>query len=129
MRAIALLFHDVFEHHPDESGFASEGANRYKLTSADFDEQLGGVCDVRSDAPLLAGAMARLDDQAAPSGRVPFLITADDGGVSYYTCIADRLERRGWRGHCFVSTDFIGRRGFLDAGQIRDLDTRGHVIG
>jgi peptidoglycan/xylan/chitin deacetylase (PgdA/CDA1 family) len=49
--------------------------------------------------------------------------------VSYHTIIAGRLEQRGWRGHCFVSTDFIGRRGFLDADQIRDLDARGHVIG
>jgi peptidoglycan/xylan/chitin deacetylase (PgdA/CDA1 family) len=60
---------------------------------------------------------------------MPFLITVDDGGVSYHTIIADRLEARGWRGHCFVSTDFIGHDGFLDANQIRDLDARGHVIG
>jgi peptidoglycan/xylan/chitin deacetylase (PgdA/CDA1 family) len=56
-------------------------------------------------------------------------LTFDDGGVSYYTVAAERLEALGWRGHCFVSTDFIGRRGFVDAAQIRDLDARGHVIG
>jgi peptidoglycan/xylan/chitin deacetylase (PgdA/CDA1 family) len=60
---------------------------------------------------------------------LPWLITFDDGGVSYHTLIADRLEARGWRGHCFVTTGCIGRRGFLDAAQIRDLDARGHVIG
>jgi peptidoglycan/xylan/chitin deacetylase (PgdA/CDA1 family) len=53
----------------------------------------------------------------------------DDGGVSYYTMLADRLEALGWRGHCFVSTDAIGSRGFLDAAQIRELDARGHMIG
>ncbi len=53
----------------------------------------------------------------------------DDGGVSYYTLVADRLEARGWRGHCFVSTDAIGTRGFLSASQLRELDRRGHVIG
>ena len=45
------------------------------------------------------------------------------------TLVADRLEARGWRGHCFVSTDAIGTRGFLTAAQIRELDARGHVIG
>ena len=129
MRAISLLFHDVCERHADESGFASEAANRYKLTIAHFDAQLAGVGEVRSDAPLLATSITRLDDEAAPAGRVPFLITVDDGGVSYSTCIAERLERRGWRGHCFVSTDYIGRRGFLDREQIRELAARGHVIG
>jgi peptidoglycan/xylan/chitin deacetylase (PgdA/CDA1 family) len=43
--------------------------------------------------------------------------------------LGDRLEALGWRGHCFVSTDAIGSRGFLDAAQIRELDARGHVIG
>ena len=43
--------------------------------------------------------------------------------------MADRLEARGWRGHCFVSTDAIGTRGFLTAAQIRELDARGHIIG
>ena len=43
MRAISLLFHDVYVGHPDESGFISDAANRYKLTLADFDAQLAGV--------------------------------------------------------------------------------------
>ena len=62
-------------------------------------------------------------------GTDAFRITVDDGGLSYYTHIADRLEAHGWRGLCFVTTDFIGTRGFLDAAQIRELDARGHVIG
>jgi peptidoglycan/xylan/chitin deacetylase (PgdA/CDA1 family) len=56
-------------------------------------------------------------------------MTVDDGGVSFHTTICDRLERRGWRAHCFVTTRFIGTRGFLGKEQIRDLDGRGHVIG
>ena len=43
MRAISLLFHDVYETSPDESGFLSAAANRYKLRLADFDAQLEGV--------------------------------------------------------------------------------------
>jgi peptidoglycan/xylan/chitin deacetylase (PgdA/CDA1 family) len=142
MRAISLLFHDVYATSPDESGFLSAAANRYKLRTADFDAQLEGVAQVRNDAPILVtasdsagrslldahdGFMQQQLSHAATG--TPYAITVDDGGVSYHTTIAERLERRGWRGHCFVSTDAIGRRGFLDAGQIRDLDTRGHVIG
>jgi len=108
MRAVSLLFHDVYERDPRESGFASDAADRYKLPVAAFDAHLDAIASVRN---------------------VPFLITADDGGASYYTLLADRLEARGWRGYCFVSTDLIGSRGFLDAAQIRELDERGHLIG
>ena len=108
MSAVSLLFHDIYDSDPRESGFASEAADRYKLPVATFDAHLDAIASVRD---------------------VPFLITVDDGGVSYYTKLADRLEARGWRGYCFVSTDQIGSRAFLDAAQIRELDARGHVIG
>lgn len=126
MRAVSLLFHDVYETSADESGFLSAAANRYKLQLADFDAQLEGVAEVRDDVPVLVASCVR--DSVAWAGN-PFSITVDDGGVSYHTIIAGRLEQRGWRGHCFVSTDFIGQRGFLTTEQIRDLDARGHVIG
>jgi peptidoglycan/xylan/chitin deacetylase (PgdA/CDA1 family) len=39
------------------------------------------------------------------------------------------LERYGWPGYFFVATDWIGRPGCLNAARIRELDSRGHVIG
>jgi peptidoglycan/xylan/chitin deacetylase (PgdA/CDA1 family) len=56
-------------------------------------------------------------------------MTFDDGGASYYTVVADRLEAFGWRGHCFIPTSKIGSAGFLDKRQIVELRARGHVIG
>lgn len=108
MHTISLLFHDVYAADPRESGFASAAADRYKLSAPAFDAQLKGLVGDLSNS---------------------FVMTVDDGGVSYHRIVADRLEARGWRGHCFVTTDVIGSRGFLDAAQIRDLDARGHVIG
>ena len=128
MRAISLLFHDVFIDDPGESGFVSAAANRYKLAVADFDAQLAGVAAARTEPPILASAIEGSDDPNA-GNIIPFAITVDDGGESYYTTVAERLERRGWRGHCFVTTDFIGGRGFLSRGQIRELADRGHIIG
>jgi peptidoglycan/xylan/chitin deacetylase (PgdA/CDA1 family) len=105
-----LLFHDVYVSDPRESGFASPAADRYKLEATQFDRHLSALAGVGQHAS-------------------PFALTFDDGGESYYTLIADRLERRGWRGYCFIPTDFIGRPGFLDREQIRELDRRGHQIG
>ena len=137
MRAISLLFHDVFLDDPAESGFVSAAADRYKLTVADFDAQLDGVAAARQEPPILAGAIKHRDDRNVALSEprrvegciTPFAITVDDGGESYYTTVAEQLERRGWRGHCLVTTDFIGGRGFLSRSQIRELAGRGHVIG
>ena len=105
MHVVSLLFHDVYAADAGESGFRSPAADRYKLTVPAFEQQLDSLCDVE---PRL---------------------TFDDGGLSYYTVVADRLEAVGRRGFCFVTTDFIGQRGFLSPEQVRELDARGHVIG
>jgi len=114
MRAISLLFHDVYASDAGESGFHSPAADRYKLTIPDFEAQLDSLENLR------------IPD---PGSRIPAVITVDDGGVSYYTIVAERLEAMGLRGYCFVTTDFIGQRGFLTREQIRELDGRGHVVG
>lgn len=126
MRVVSLLFHDVYLDDPAESGFVSDAANRYKLRLVDFEAQLAGISAARPDAPILVPSIHRNEEH---DSSIPFAITVDDGGVSYYTSVAERLEKRGWRGHCFVTTDFIGGRGFLSAAQIRDLAARGHIIG
>ncbi len=114
MRAVSLLFHDVYASDTAESGFRSPAADRYKLTIPDFEAQLDGLEHLR------------MPDPGSP---IPAVITVDDGGLSYYTVVAERLEAMGLRGQCFVTTDFIGQRGFLTAEQIRELDARGHIIG
>jgi peptidoglycan/xylan/chitin deacetylase (PgdA/CDA1 family) len=129
MRVISLLFHDVYASEPAESGFISAAANRYKLTVDEFDAQLAGVFAVRSDSAILSRGITDRHDASLQMAAAPFAITVDDGGLSYYTTIAERLEKRGWRGHCFVTTDFVGSRGFLSSTQLRELDARGHVIG
>ena len=114
MRPVCLLCHDVSESDPRESGFRSPAADRYKLSVPEFEAQLDRLAELR------------IPD---PQSRIPAVLTFDDGGISYYTVIADRLEALGLRAHCFVSTDRIGERGFLTPQQIRELDARGHTIG
>jgi len=122
-RLVSLLFHDVYADDPSESGFAGAAADRYKLPLAAFERQLDGLARARRDAPLL------VDDRTVAVGRTAFAITIDDGGVSLYTQVADRLERLGWRAHCFITTGRIGERGFLAPSQLRELRARGHVLG
>jgi peptidoglycan/xylan/chitin deacetylase (PgdA/CDA1 family) len=108
-RSLTLLLHDVHDGDPSESGFRGPAADRYKITRAQLEAQLAGLARARPELPVA--------------------ITVDDGGVSYYTTVAEQLETRGWRGHCLVTSGCIGRPGFLDVRQIRELHARGHLIG
>jgi len=119
VRAITLAYHDVVPREaPEASGFPGPDARRYKLTVEEF----------RGHLAALAGSLVSLVDRLPESG-VPLLVTFDDGGASAHHPIADLLEERGWRGHFFIATDFVGRPGFLTPGQVRELRRRGHLIG
>jgi hypothetical protein len=125
MRALALEYHDVVRDGDfDESGFPGRGPASYKLLRLDFERHLNAIASRSNRAP------ERLPDWlAGPQAHRPLFLTFDDGGISAYTCIADALEARGWRGHFFVTGQAVGTPTFLSAAQIRELHDRGHVIG
>ena len=123
-RAIAIMYHDVVASGGlGSSGFSGAGADIYKLDRQEFVDHLAGM----PVSPSMVDNAGTLITPAA-AGE-PVFLTFDDGGVSAYTEIAPVLEARAWRGLFFVTTDRIGSAGFLDAGQIRELASRGHVVG
>ena len=137
MKLVSLLFHDVFETAPSESGFCSAAADRYKLSVHEFESQLATLGNGDIVTPFLAHELRpdirgiRPRHAAAPATAAPtsVALTFDDGGRSYISAIAPRLEALGWHGHCFVTTGCIGRSGFLSRLDIRQLDASGHLIG
>jgi peptidoglycan/xylan/chitin deacetylase (PgdA/CDA1 family) len=116
----SLGYHDVTDD-PSQSGFQRNGALPFKLGVRLFCDHLDRVAQ-GGQAPALVTEV----DLAKP-GRHVFL-TFDDGGKSALRA-ADELSRRGWRGHFFITTSLIGRRTFLDGGQIRQLCAAGHLVG
>lgn len=123
MPAIALMYHDIVSGGAyDASGFAGADAALYKLDAAEFEAHLAAIAGAAAARPA---TLAELDGGAAR----PLLITFDDGGVSACTHAAPALERRGWRGHFFVTTGRVGTPAFLSREQVVELDRRGHVVG
>src|ERR1700687_1351502 len=110
LRALSIMYHDVVESGKySASGFAGAGADLYKLDRQEFARHLEAI--------------------RAAIGDGEVCLTFDDGGVSAYETVAGMLERHGRRGHFFIATDWLGRRGVFYARHIRDLDRRGHVVG
>ena len=125
-RVISLMYHDVVERATHQtSGFRSADAALYKLEPDQFERHLAAISKVVSDNPILVTDL--MANKAGPAR--PWMITFDDGGVSSYTPIADRLELIGWRAHFFITTDYIGAPAFMSREQICDLRRRGHIIG
>jgi peptidoglycan/xylan/chitin deacetylase (PgdA/CDA1 family) len=123
MKATVLLFHDVVPSGRfDLSGFQSPDADIYKMDCAAFERHLAAIDEFAPEPPMIV-----CDQQFGTAPRL--LITFDDGGVSASTFIADMLASRSWLGHFLVTTDFIATPGFLQCSQIRDLHSKGHLIG
>jgi peptidoglycan/xylan/chitin deacetylase (PgdA/CDA1 family) len=116
----SFCYHDVADD-PTESGFQRDAATPFKLRPDQFAAHLEGI----------AGGLAapELITEIEPSrpGR-HLLLTFDDGGKSAVR-VAEELSQRGWRGHFFITTSLIGRRTFLNAGEILHLRQCGHLIG
>lgn len=112
-RIVYLMYHDVLNEADDRSGFATSGANYYKISAQMFKEQLKSIVDViKSDRY-----------------SVDVILTFDDGGSSFYGVIAPLLEQYGFIGHFFIATDYIGQPGFISEQEIKQLVERGHIIG
>jgi peptidoglycan/xylan/chitin deacetylase (PgdA/CDA1 family) len=118
---LVLVYHDVVDGAADASGFPGGGAAHYKLRRDEFRAHLDAIAAAAKAPPT---TLARL-----PAEGAALLLTFDDGGLSAATLIADELEGRGWRGHFLITTDYIGRPGFVDHDQIRELARRGHGVG
>jgi peptidoglycan/xylan/chitin deacetylase (PgdA/CDA1 family) len=116
-----LEYHDVVGAGPDASGFPGPSAASYKVDRARFASHLELLAAVRPAVlPSHGGAVPAHD---------AVLLTFDDGGADALLVAAPLLESHGMRGIFFMTTGMIGRPGFLEPGQLRELAERGHAIG
>jgi peptidoglycan/xylan/chitin deacetylase (PgdA/CDA1 family) len=116
---VALIYHDLAAAAEIERvGFPGPLAARYKLTPEHFEAHL--------DAIEATGNIVGLIGDESPGSATA--ITFDDGGASALDAAA-ALERRGWKGHFFITTERIGSAGFLEADQVLELAKRGHSVG
>jgi len=125
-RFITLLYHDVIDGSDiDASGFSGPGPAAYKLSAIDFHKHLDAIA---SSAQKFRREMF-CGNRFGVMNPTPILLTFDDGGSSAHTIVAPMLEARGWRAYFFITTRMIGKPGFMNAEQIQDLTSRGHIIG
>jgi len=84
------------------------------------DSTLGRAASVTLDVGV--------DEEACPLNLAPTASTTATLAMGDALAVA-LLEARGFSGHFFVTANFIGTRGFVGRGDIRELARRGHVVG
>ncbi|MFL5321082.1 MAG: polysaccharide deacetylase family protein [Myxococcaceae bacterium] len=110
---IALMYHGLGEPADARVG------HRYTVTVPAFEEQLDLVraLHVNVVAP----------EQATQTGGL--MLTFDGGESSVAREALPRMAVRGMRGAVFMTTEWIGRSGFLDRQALRELQAAGWLIG
>lgn len=111
---IVLMYHDVYRHDTNESGFLRERDLPYKIKADRFEQQVKAIDEYCQKNNL---------------DKKNVVFTFDDGGKSFYSVIAPILEKYGYKGLFFISTKYIGTPTFLNEKEIKDLYNRGHIIG
>lgn len=122
--AVILMYHRL------GSGRLAErepGEHLYAVSPADFEAQLDVAatadCSIVSlDAACTAGT-------AAVQPRNPVAITFDDGNASDHSVALAALVRRRLPAAFFITPRWVGRPGFMDWPQIRELAAAGMTVG
>jgi len=130
------MYHDVVTSGAeDTSGFPGRDAALYKITPDLFEAHLRAITarlsqQPKSTQPGHRAVPARPALPAPPAVPAPpaLLLTFDDGGISAIAAAA-MLERYRLTGLFFVTADYLGTPGFLSPQHLRELRSRGHIVG
>jgi peptidoglycan/xylan/chitin deacetylase (PgdA/CDA1 family) len=121
MKAISLAYHDVVDGSPLPQTDVRPAVALYTVRETSFQQHLQSIAEGHAPVDVISGFQLWRN-------RTPVFLTFDDGAINAH-CAADILEKQGWRGHFFITTNWIGMPDFLNRQQIRELRQRGHVIG
>ena len=110
---LSLMYHCVYSNNNKLTGFQNKGAFDYKISDTIFRKQVEAISTYLNENSI----------------KLVFpIFTFDDGGVSFYENIAPICEEYNHKCIFFISTKFIGTKGFLTSKQIANLHKRGHII-
>ena len=120
LRTVFLMYHELQE--PNRRLCQAEpGYVRYVLPSSEFRNQMLSIKKNGRRGVNVSRALGTQPDSVA--------ITFDDGCETDFITAAPVLQELGFGATFYVTTGFIGKRGYLNQSQLRELCGRGFEIG
>src|SRR5437879_13744194 len=119
-RSVFLMYHEL-ETPGRPLCQADPGYVRYVLRSSDFCAQMQSLKDKGWQGISVGEALGHRPDCVA--------ITFDDGSETDFICAAPVLCELGFGATFYVTTGFIGKGGYLNRSQLRELRSLGFEIG
>ncbi|MCL5271403.1 MAG: polysaccharide deacetylase family protein [bacterium] len=117
---------ELTRHWAADPQMRDPGARLYALDHRVFERHMQHIA--ASGRPTLR-RWADLDASPASATRAPVWITFDDGHRSNLALACPTLLRLGLGAIFFITTDWIGREGFMTADDLRELRRAGMLIG
>ena len=113
-KAIILMYHDVRD---------DPGREKYCVSRKSFVDQLTVLSESGVAVQTVQEYLSKPKDNA-------IIISFDDGNASNLSVAAPELEKRGFHGTFFITTDWVGRRSeFMSWPEIRSLHAECMEIG
>lgn len=124
MRIVALTFHDVVETH----GTPSPGDAFYQITSGELEHLLAQLRKLGYQT-VSSRAFRAWQEGTATLPERTLVLTFDDGYANHFDIVAPLLLRYRFSGTFFVTTELVGRAGYMTWEQLRKLVFLGMEIG
>ena len=118
---LVLIYHDVFDQQLDAS--IPHSAAMYHISKDQFKEH---IYIVRHSAIEVISIEKYLNGKGNSSSMI---FTFDDGWAGVYNTAYPLFNILGWSVALFITSDFIGRPGFLSEQQLIELSNAGFELG
>lgn len=114
-----LMYHYIRSYQSESDNLGVQ----LSVSPATFDRQLTALRQAGYRTITLT------DFAAGNFGVKPIILTFDDGYLSHYTEALPILQKHNYRGTFFLAAGFLGKNGYLNRGQVEELETAGMEIG
>lgn len=119
-----LCYHAIRDSHKDDNPYQK----MYSVSPSNFVSQIKALAEhgYTSITPDDLKAFSTVN-QYLP--KKPIIITFDDGRKEQYDIGSKILDKYHFKGVFFIMTVTIGKHHYMNQNEIKDLSTKGHIIG
>ncbi|MDD5669713.1 MAG: polysaccharide deacetylase family protein [Candidatus Omnitrophica bacterium] len=116
----------ILGYHSIQEPVHEPGAGLYCVSVGKFKKQMDFL---RNNFTIAKNSSLSLALSSLEKKKNTVVITLDDGDATNYKYALPILEEFGLKAYFFIIAEFVGRDGYMNWPQIKELHDKGHIIG